>query len=678
MDIYSSVSTLKGVGPKVLEKLNKVSIFNILDLLLYFPRDYEFVNGNIPFEEINGEEKQILSCKVVAFKRDVRTRTGKTITTIEFDYNGHRVDGKWFNQPYIKNNYRIGVTYNLIGKFKRVGKTLEIVNPLVGCEDALKSEIIPKYPLKGDLTDKLITKLISLVLDSIKITENLPIEMCQKYKMISLDKAIREIHFPKDKEMLEKAITRLKFQELFTYSMKLLLLKRKIKQNNKGISIPWDNERMGELREALPYQLTGAQARVVREILRDQKSTYPMNRLVQGDVGSGKTVVALIAIYNAYTNGYKSAFMVPTEILASQHYEEAKKLLSQFGVEIELLTGSTTAKEKKRIKERIADSKPLVVIGTHALIQEDVNFNKLGLVITDEQHRFGVEQRSKLINKGARADVLVMTATPIPRTLALYLYSDLDFSAIDELPPGRKKIDTRFFNESARNSAYELALGEIKKGRQVYIVCPLIEEDEKEKLNSVESIYKKLKEGIFNDIQVEILHGKMKPSEKDEIITRFKENKTKVLISTTVIEVGVNVPNASVMIIENAERFGLAQLHQLRGRVGRGQYESYCVLIANAKSNVTKKRMSIMTESTDGFFISEQDMKLRGTGEVFGMRQSGDEGLLLADIYEDINILKCARGEANKMLESEDLNNKRLVYEVKQGLEKSSKYICFN
>lgn len=677
MDIYSSVSTLKGVGPKVLEKLNRVSIFNILDLLLYFPRDYEFINGNIPFENIDGEEKQILSCVVTSIKRDTRTRNGKLITTIEFNYCGHKVEGKWFNQPYIKNNYRIGVTYNLIGKFKRIGQTLEIINPFIGCNDALKSEIIPKYPLKGDLTDKLITKLVGLVLDSIKVSENLPEEICERYKLISLDEAIREIHFPKEKNLLEQAIARLKFQELFTYSMKLLLLKRNIKKNNNGISVHW-NDKLGELKASLPYNLTGAQTRVVREILRDQKGISPMNRLVQGDVGSGKTIVALIAIYNAYTNGYKSAFMVPTEILANQHYEEAKKLFSGFNVEIELLTGSTSQKEKKRIKERITEDEPLVVIGTHALIQEDVNFNKLGLVITDEQHRFGVEQRSKLINKGKRADVVVMTATPIPRTLALYLYSDLDVSVIDELPPGRKKIDTRFFNDSARNKAYELAMDEVQKGRQVYIVCPLIEEDEKEQLNSVESIYKKLKEGIFEDISVEILHGKMKASEKDEIIGKFKENKVKVLISTTVIEVGVNVPNASIMIIENAERFGLAQLHQLRGRVGRGEYESYCILIANAKSNITKKRMSIMTESTDGFFISEQDLKLRGTGEMFGIRQSGDEGLILADIYEDMNILRCARSEAIKILESEETTNKRLVYEVASGLEKSSKYICFN
>lgn len=677
MNIYSSVSTLKGVGPKVLERLNKVSIFNILDLLLYFPRDYEFINGNIPFEEIDGEEKQILSCKAIQIKRDTRTRTGKTISTIEFEYNGHKVNGKWFNQPYMKNTYRVGMTYNLVGKFKRVGNTLEIINPLVGCNDALKSEIIPKYPLKGDLTDKLLTKLVSSVLDSIMITENLPQYILDKYSLVSLDEAIREIHFPKDKAMLERAITRLKFQELFTYSMKLLLLKSRIKGSKNGMSFPW-NEKLSELKAALPYELTGAQTRVVREILKDQKSISPMNRLVQGDVGSGKTVVALIAIYNVYSNGYKSAFMVPTEILANQHYEEAKKLLEPFGVDIELLTGSTKPKEKLRIKERIKEDRPLIVIGTHALIQEDVEFNNLGLVVTDEQHRFGVEQRSKLINKGKRADCLVMTATPIPRTLALYLYSDLDVSAIDELPPGRKKIDTRFFTDNARDKAYRLALDQIEEGRQIYIVCPLIEEDEKNQLNSVESIYRKLKEGVFHDISVEILHGKMKPAEKDEIIGRFKRNETKVLISTTVIEVGVNVPNASVMIIENAERFGLAQLHQLRGRVGRGQYESYCILIANAKSNTTKKRMTIMTESTDGFFISEQDLKLRGTGEMFGMKQSGDEGLILADIYEDMNILRCAREEAKILLNSEGARDRKLVYEVANGLEKSSKYICFN
>ena len=315
MDIYSNVSTLKGVGPKVLERLNKVSIFNILDLLLYFPRDYEFVNGNIPFEEINEEEKQLLTCEVTGFKSDTRTRSGKILSVVEFNYNGHILQGKWFNQPYAKKNFRIGMKYNLIGKFKKHGESFEVINPLVGGQEALKGEIIPKYPLKGDLTDKLLTKLISYVLDSIKIKENLPEEICEKYKFISLDKAIREIHFPKEKHMLDEAITRLKFQELFTYSMKLLLLKKNIKGNNQGISFPWKEE-MKELKASLPYNLTNAQTKVVRDILRDEKSSAPMNRLVQGDVGSGKTIVALIAIFNVYTNGYKSAFMAPTEILA--------------------------------------------------------------------------------------------------------------------------------------------------------------------------------------------------------------------------------------------------------------------------------------------------------------------------------------------------------------------------
>lgn len=677
MNIYQDISSLSGVGPKSVEKLNRLYIFTILDLLLYFPRDYEYLNGNIPFEEIDGEEKQILKCVVKGIKRDLRTRTGKTITTVVFEYNNHTVNAKWFNQPYIKKTYKIGVEYSLIGKFKRIGNTLEVVNPMIAGNEAKKSEIIPKYPLKAGISDKFITKLISQVLDTIRIKDNLPSSLLNKYKLTSLDEAIREIHFPKDRTKLEQSINRLKFQELFTYSVKLLLLKEKIYTNNVGISFPW-NDKMKELKASLPFPLTNAQTRVVREILLDQKSKRSMNRLVQGDVGSGKTIVALIAIFNTYTNGYKSAFMAPTEILAIQHYEETKKLLEPFSVQVELLVGSTKAKEKLRIKERIKEEEPLVLIGTHALIQEDVEFNKLGLVVTDEQHRFGVEQRSKLINKGCRPDVMVMSATPIPRTLALYLYSDLDVSIIDELPPGRKKIDTKFYKQEKRDDAYKFALNEIKKGRQVYIVCPLIEEDETEQLNSVESTYNKLKNGIFSDISMEILHGKMKPAEKEEKIRRFKDGEIKVLISTTVIEVGVNVPNASVMIIENAERFGLAQLHQLRGRVGRGQYESYCILIANAKSNVTKKRMEIMTTSTDGFFISEQDLKLRGSGELFGMKQSGGEGFVLSDLYEDIKILKCTMGEAKQIMKTKTPENNELITQIAKSLENTSRYICFN
>lgn len=676
MDVSNDVSILKGVGPKLLEKLNKCGIFTIMDLLLYFPRDYEFLGNNVSVNEINNDEKNVLTCFCMGCCGDVRTKTGKYLTTIRFNYNGTIIEGKWFNQRFIKNTFKIGEKYDLIGKFKKVGNKIEVVNPIVGIKVAMKNEIVPKYSLKEELTDKILIKLISNCLENIKIKDNLPQEMIDKYKMMDLDFAVRNIHFPSGRNELEKAIIRLKFQELFTYSMKLLLLKRKLKVEN-GISFPWVKE-LGDLKAALPYSLTEAQTRVVREILRDQKSLFPMNRLVQGDVGSGKTVVALIAIFNVVKCGYQATLMVPTEILASQHYEEAKKLLEPFGIHIELLTGSTSAKEKRRIKEIITTETPMVVIGTHALIQEDVDFKNLGLVVTDEQHRFGVEQRNRLINKGRRPDVLVMTATPIPRTLALYIYSDLDISVIDKLPPGRKPVKTKFYNDDHRMLAYDLALDEIRKGRQVYIVCPLIEEDEKLSLNSVEKLYDELRDGVFRGINIEILHGKMKPKEKDEIINRFKRDETKVIISTTVIEVGVNVPNASVMIIENAERFGLAQLHQLRGRVGRGQYESYCVLTGNAKTDNTKRRMEIMTESTDGFYISEQDLKLRGSGELFGLKQSGDEGFVLANLYDDVKILRCAREEGKMLLESEDPNKVKLCRDIAYSLERWSKYICFN
>jgi ATP-dependent DNA helicase RecG len=677
LDIYSDISTLKGVGPKATDRLNKCGIFNLLDILLYFPRDYEFVEGNTDFEGITGEDKQILKCEVIRFKGDIKTKTGKLLTTIEFNYDGHKVSAKWFNQRYIKSSFAQSKIYNLMGKFKRIGNTLEVVNPSITCEEALSSEIIPKYPLKGDISNKLFEKLINEILSNMKVKENLPKEIVEKYSLISLNDAIRSIHFPENKNILEKAKIRLKFQELFTYSLKLLILKYNIKKNTNGIFFEWSPE-FSDFKEKLPFPLTNAQTRVVREILRDQKSNAPMNRLIQGDVGSGKTIVALIAIFNVIKNGYQCAFMAPTEILAIQHFEEAKKVFKDFNIEIELLTGSTTSKEKQRIKERIRTLEPVLVIGTHALFQDNVEFGKLGLAVTDEQHRFGVEQRSKLINKGKRADCLVMTATPIPRTLALYLYSDLDVSIIDELPPGRKKIDTRFYAESQRDIGYDLAYDEIKKGRQVYIVCPLIEEDEKEELNSVETVYNELTGGIFKDLKVEFLHGKMKASEKDDIIKIFKNNLFNVLISTTVIEVGVNVPNASVMIVENAERFGLSQLHQLRGRVGRGEYASYCILISKAKSNTTKKRMQIMTESSDGFLISEKDLELRGAGELFGRKQSGDEGFVLANLYEDIEILRCAKFEANNILQKESDLNREIVNELSKSLKKSSKYICFN
>ncbi|NGT05025.1 ATP-dependent DNA helicase RecG [Clostridium perfringens] len=677
MNIYDDIGLVKGVGPKLKERLNKVGIFTVLDLLLYFPRDYEFLNDDISLNGDISDEKAILKCKVQSYGSSIRTRNGKTLTTINFTYNNLKVIGKWFNQPYIKRNFILGNEYNLMGKFKKVNNTLEVINPLIPCKEANKSEILPIYTLKNGLTNKILVKLINEILKNMIIKENLPEEIVKKYKLISLDKAIRSIHFPEGRGELQSAINRLKFQELFTYSLKIIMMKAHIKKENSGISFKM-SPLLKDLKESLPYTLTNAQSRTLREILLDQKRNIAMNRLVQGDVGSGKTLVALISMFNVYMNGYQTVLMAPTEILANQHYAEAKKYLEQFGVDIELLTGSTKEKEKKRIKEKIASGKEIMLIGTHAVIQDDVELNNLGLVVTDEQHRFGVEQRSRLINKNKRADVLVMTATPIPRTLSLYLYSDLDISIIDELPPGRKPIDTMLVDMNQRMKAYNFALKEVGKGRQFYIVSPLIEENEKLNLNSVEKIYEELKNGIFKDVRIEILHGKMSGKDKDKIINTFKNGEIKGIISTTVIEVGVNVPNSTMMIIENAERFGLAQLHQLRGRVGRGEHKSYCILIANTKNDITRRRMEIMTESSDGFYIAEEDLKLRGAGEVFGMRQHGDEGFILANVVDDINILKCANHEAKLIVNNINEDNKKLCTEIMRGIERNSRYICFN
>lgn len=677
MDIYNEISCIKGVGAKFTEKLNRCGIFTVLDLLLYFPRDYDFMHSALELDRDFEKEKAVIPCIVSAIEGTIRTKNGKTLSTIKFRHGNYIITAKWFNQNYVTKTFRVGESYDLMGSFTKKGSKIEVMNPIVACADAKNSEIIPIYPLKGDLNSKVLVKLINNVLSQMEIRENLPADMIAKYKLCSLDFAIRNIHFPSDRESLTNAITRLKYQELFTYSMKVVMMRKHIKEKSNGIEFKIAKE-LTALKESLPFNLTDAQSKAVREILIDQKSRVPMNRLVQGDVGSGKTLVALIALFNAYKNGYQTALMAPTEILANQHMNEARKILEEFDVELELLTGSTSAKEKKRIKERIKSGEPLIVVGTHALIQEDVEFTNMGFVVTDEQHRFGVEQRSKLVNKNKVADTLVMTATPIPRTLSLYLYTDLDISIIDQMPPGRKPIDTMLIDSKNRNKAYKFAYDEISKGRQVYVVCPLIEENEKLELNSVEKLYDELKDGIFRDVEIEILHGKMKAKEKDEIIDRFKQNITKLIISTTVIEVGVNVPNASVMIIEEAQRFGLAQLHQLRGRVGRGEHKSYCVLVANVKNDITKKRMEIMTTSNDGFYISEEDLKLRGAGEMFGTRQHGDEEFILSDMFEDINILKCANSEAKKIVSDDSKESQKICIEVSKNLERSRTYICFN
>lgn len=676
MNLNSDIGELRGVGPKAKEALNRCGIFTLLDLLLYFPRDYEVINSADGALEVKSEDKVMIKCIVTDILRDVKVN-GKIISTVLFRQGDIIIYGKWFNQPYIKGNFKIGQEYQLVGKIAIYRNQRTLTNPKVLKNTDEDSKVMPKYSLNRDLTGNLISKLVLQILNNIEIKENLPQYMVSKYKMCSLNEAIRNIHYPTDKELLSAAIRRLKFQELFTYSMKLLLLKSFVKQ--KRVGIPFNmSPYLKDLKEKLPYTLTNAQSRVVREILLDQKKDVPMNRLVQGDVGSGKTIVAIIAMFNVVMNGYQVAMIAPTEILANQHFIEVTKILGEFGVNIDILTGSITNANKKRIKEKIKNGEINLIIGTHALLEENVEFYKLGMIVTDEQHRFGVSQRTRLYNKDERADILVMTATPIPRTLSLYLYGDLDISIIDELPPGRKKIKTISIEENRKDEAYKLALREISLGRQIYIVCPLVDENDELNITSVYSLYDNLKDTFFKDVETEVLHGKMNPKEKDLIMTRFKMGNTKVLISTTVIEVGVNVPNASVMIVENAERFGLSQLHQLRGRVGRGAYESYCVLVANMKSSATKKRMNIMVESTDGFYIAEQDLRIRGSGEMFGIRQSGENELVLADIVEDINILKAANLEASNLLSSNNAEDIRLKDEIIMKMHNTSKYICFN
>lgn len=677
MNIYSSVTAIKGVGPKMAEKLGQCGIYSVLDLLLYFPRDYESIFIVDDLNDIKGKEKVILEVEVDRILPDIRTKTRKVMTTIRFSHNGTLIKGLWFNQPYVKMGFKVGSKYVINGTIEKQGREFVIMNAVIMRNTTSESsDIMAKYSLKDDISNTFINKIVTEALNLVTIEENLPQWVVKEQQFISLNEAIRNIHNPKSLRLLDEARRRLKFQELFTYSLKLIALKNR-NLSSKGISFNISSE-LKEFKEKLPFALTEAQTRTVREILRDQKSSAPMNRLVQGDVGSGKTIVALIALFNVVMNGYQGAMMAPTEILAKQHFYEAEKLYKDFNIKVELLTGSTTEKNKGIIKERLAKGEIDILIGTHALIEDNVVFNNLGLIITDEQHRFGVGQRTKLGNKREDIDVLVMSATPIPRTLCLYMYGDLDVSIIDTLPPGRKPIDTYYLSMEEKSRVYNFALQEIAKGRQVYVVCPLVEENEDMKLSSVESLYEELKKSYFKSVEIAILHGKMSNKDKNFIMGEFKAGRIKVLISTTVIEVGVNVPNATMMIIENAERFGLSQLHQLRGRVGRGDFKSYCVLVANIKSETTKRRMEIMKRSSDGFYIAEQDLQLRGSGEMFGMRQSGDNGLILSDLSEDFQLFKLANVEAKKFFYKKDEENQRILKEIIMNLERSTKYICFN
>ncbi|MBH9816098.1 ATP-dependent DNA helicase RecG, partial [Clostridioides difficile] len=542
---------------------------------------------------------------------------------------------------------------------------------------------MPVYQLTYGVTNKEIMSIIRTVLEDKELTiqEYMPQRIIEKYRLCSIDFAVRNIHSPSSKESLKIALYRIVFEELLILQLGLFVFKS---GRNKEDGIKFETSKdLKKIISALPFKLTKAQNRALDEIIQDMNLEKIMNRLVQGDVGSGKTVVALLALANCVLNGYQGALMAPTEILAGQHYISLTESLKDFGINVGLLIGSLTKKQKDTVLEQIKNNEIDILIGTHALIEDKVEFNNIGLVITDEQHRFGVMQRSKLSLKGANPDILVMTATPIPRTLALILYGDLDISIIDELPPGRQPIETIAIEKSKRDRAYNnLVRREVESGRQVYIVCPLVEESEAIEAKSAVELVEELRAEYFHDLRLGLLHGKMKSSEKDEVMRLFKDKEIDILVSTTVIEVGVNVPNATLMIIENAERFGLAQLHQLRGRVGRGSHKSYCVLIYDSKTDVCRQRMAIMEETNDGFKISEKDLEIRGPGEFFGTRQHGLPELKVANLFKHIKILKLAQQEARYIL-GEDNNlqlkeNMALKKEIIDKFKDTLKEISLN
>ena len=647
--INESIQYVKGIGPKKAEKLNRLGIYTIKDLLYYFPRQFEDRSIIKKIAQLEDEEKVTVKALITNIE-SYTPKKGMTITRIDVKDDTGFAKLTFFNREYIKNTFRVGDSILAFGKVKKNGRFVE----LNSCElEYLSSspknigKLMPVYPLSYGITNKDIMNTVRMVFENkdIRIPEYMPEHLMKKYRLCGIEYAIKNIHFPKDKESLKVALYRLIFEELLVLQLGLFMYKGG-SSDKKGIVFKRDS-RLDDVLESLPFKLTKAQNRALNEIIDDMCSEKVMNRLVQGDVGSGKTVVALLALAECVFNGYQGALMAPTEILAQQHYESFTETFEDIGINVELLTGSVTKKQKEGILQRVKDGEVDILIGTHALIEDNVEFENIGLVITDEQHRFGVRQRGKLSSKGVSPDILVMTATPIPRTLALILYGDLDISIIDELPPGRQPIETIAVEKKKRDKVYNsLVRREVDKGRQVYIVCPLVEESETLDITSATETAEEIKRDFFPDLRVGLLHGKMKPSEKDAIMTAFKNHELDILVSTTVIEVGVNVPNSTLMIIENAERFGLAQLHQLRGRVGRGKHQSYCVLIYGSNSEVCRKRMDIMEETNDGFKISEKDLEIRGPGEFFGTMQHGVPELKIANLFKHMKILKTVQQEA--------------------------------
>lgn len=667
--LLQPVTSLKGVGDKTGEDLEAMNIHTIQDLLLYFPYRYDIEEVQ-PLHELIHEDRVTIVGKVVHEPMVTFYGRKKSRLTFTVSVDNVAVKAVMFNRAFAKKQIRTGDDITLTGKWDAHRLQITVSKYKLG-KLQNKQGIEPVYSVRGNMKPYKLKKLIqeALSLYGDHIPELLPEEFRINYKLPTSRQAIKTMHFPENRVALKHARRRIVYEEFLLFQLKMQLLRKMHREATEGNAQMYDAEKVKKFIEQFPFALTSAQEKALKQILNDMKSPYRMNRLLQGDVGSGKTAVAAICLYASVTTGKQGALMVPTEILAEQHYQSLTELFGPHA-NIVLLTGSVKSKKRKQILEEVKNNEAQIVIGTHALIQDDVFFHDLGLVIVDEQHRFGVEQRRALREKGLKPDVLFMTATPIPRTLAITAFGDMDVSVIDELPKGRKEVKTYWAKENMFERILLFIQKHVSQGEQAYIICPLIEESDKLDIQNAVDLYHELQAFFPEEVKVGLMHGRLKAEEKDEVMEQFAANEIHVLVSTTVVEVGVNVPNATIMVIYDAERFGLSQLHQLRGRVGRGEKQSYCILIADPKGEVGKERMRIMTETTNGFELSEQDLKLRGPGDFFGTKQSGMPEFKVADMVHDYRALETARKDAQHIVESGLLVNDEAYLPLKRFVEK--------
>lgn len=675
MNETARISTLKGIGEKTEKIFQKAGIYTVGDLIRYFPRGYDVYEEPVPISELE-EGKTMTVTGSVYGRIQVGGSPKMQITTVYLKDITGTLKVIWFRMPFLRNTLAKAGVITLRGRVIRKREGLVMEHPEVFCPaskyDLKQDTLQPVYPLVTGLTNHAVMKAVRQVLEDCDVGEGiLPKDIAREYQLSDYCQAIYGIHFPKDKEEFYHARKRLVFEEFMLFILSL----RMLKESEERVLNPYcfrEQPQIEKFLNSLPFELTNAQKTVWREIKNDMEDIHVMSRLVQGDVGSGKTIVALLAMMYTGLNGYQAAMMAPTEVLARQHFENINHMLQEYEIPLKvgLLTGSMTARQKRAVYEEVESGEIQLVIGTHALIQEKVIYKNLALVVTDEQHRFGVKQRETLANKGVSPHILVMSATPIPRTLAIILYGDLDISVINELPKNRLPIKNCVVDTGYRNTAYRFIKNQIAEGRQCYVICPMVEESETLEVENVTDYTENLQEILGVNIKVQCLHGKMKQSQKDEIMEAFSKNEIQVLVSTTVIEVGIDVPNSTVMLIENAERFGLAQLHQLRGRVGRGKYQSYCIFMSASKSKETKERLDILNKSNDGFFIASEDLRLRGPGDLFGIRQSGILDFKLGDVFQDSQVLQQASKAANLILEEDPQLEKEKYQSLKQQVQK--------